>query len=242
MRIGSMQFLQHHQVISFYSAFESNDGELNNEDEKESCPDQNFKSKKKKYNWRKWIIIIFVCSCLSVVAALIVQNEYGSKKETPDDPPTPSLIVDKCENDISTKTVGEPVCIPYTQQFTSYPSSIQVKQVSSQYFSALPSFSINVSSDTVSQKRKDWIINYNISRPDQPLRFMKENATCDSIGTYEITIEYDDGNVTSFEFEISFGDDGENVLLNAACILHGEAAHVNFRFVTTDRGSLNPLP
>ncbi|XP_076096468.1 uncharacterized protein LOC143067244 isoform X2 [Mytilus galloprovincialis] len=36
-----------------------------------------FKSQKKKYNWRKWIIIIFVCSCLSVVAALIVQNEYG---------------------------------------------------------------------------------------------------------------------------------------------------------------------
>ncbi|VDI12038.1 Hypothetical predicted protein [Mytilus galloprovincialis] len=165
-----------------------------------------FKSQKKKCNWRKWIIIIFVYSCLSVVAALIVQNEYGSKKETPGDPPTPSLIVDKCENDISTATVGEQICIPYTQQFTSNPSGIQVKQVSSQYLSALPSFSINVSSDTVSQKKENWIVYFNISRPDQQLRLMKENATCDSIGIYEITIEYDDGNFTSFKFEISFKD------------------------------------
>ncbi|CAG2231381.1 unnamed protein product [Mytilus edulis] len=191
----------------------------NDENEEGSNPHQDFgdrvylpsppkivsiQSSSKKCNWRKWIIIIFVCSCLSVVAALIVQNEYGSKKETTDDPPTQSLVVDKCENDISTATVGEQICIPYTQKFTRRPSGIQVEQVSSPYFSALSSFFIKVSSDTFSQKTGDWIVNFNISRPDQQLRIMKENATCHSAGIYKITIKYDDGNDTSFKFKISF--------------------------------------
>lgn len=43
------------------------------------------------------------------------------------------------------------------------------------------------------------------------------------------------------QITIFSGDDEEEVLLNAECIVHGEAANVNFRFVQTDHGSLNPL-
>ncbi|XP_076095329.1 uncharacterized protein LOC143066215 [Mytilus galloprovincialis] len=180
---------------------------------------------------------------------LIFVHVAGSKKETPDDPPTPSLFVDKCENDISTATVGEPICIPYTQQFTSNPSGIQVKQVSSQYFSALPSFSINVSSDTVSQKNEDWIVNFNISRPDQQLRFIKENATCDSIGIYEITIESDDGNDTSFEFEIRFQDpqlEQSVTRLNDKVFVHCEMKKTcmasSLALFVNDKGSSRLIP
>ncbi|XP_063425990.1 uncharacterized protein LOC134709771 [Mytilus trossulus] len=98
------------------------------------------------------------------------------------------------------------MCIPYTQKLTGSPSSIHVKQLSSQYVSALQGFLFNVSSDTFMQRNGDWIVNLNSSRPHQKLRFMMGKATCDSIGKYEISIEYDDGNVTSNKFEISLKD------------------------------------
>ncbi|XP_052104381.1 uncharacterized protein LOC127737590 [Mytilus californianus] len=209
--------------------YDNNDVRLNDENEEESNPHQALESQdpvylpsfldnisvvsrsdlksKKNCHVRKWIIFVFMCVCVSGVAAWIVHNKYGSDEEIIYEATTPSpLNLGKCENDITTATVGEQICIPYTQNFTSNPSGIHVKQLSSQYFSALQSFSINVSSDIVLLKNGDWIVNFNSSRTDQQLRFMKENATCDSVGIYEITIEYDDGNVTFIEFEISLKD------------------------------------
>ncbi|CAC5405608.1 unnamed protein product [Mytilus coruscus] len=153
------------------------------------------------------LILMFIVGCISGTVAWIIHNKYflGSK-----DPPTiiidPPIFPDKCENDISTATVGEQMCIPYTQKFTGSPSGIHVKQLSSQYLSALHGFSVNVSSDTFEQQNGGWIINYNSSRTDQQIRFMMGKAKCDSIGIYKITIEYGDGNVTSSEFEIKLKD------------------------------------
>ncbi|VDI20101.1 Hypothetical predicted protein, partial [Mytilus galloprovincialis] len=139
-----------------------------------------------------------------------LEKHHKSKKGSKD---TPTAITDdlpdfpdKCENDISIARVGEQICIPYTQKFTSSPSGIYVRQKSSQYLSVLQGFSVNVSSDDFEQQNGGWIINYNSSRTDQQLRFMMGRATCDSVGIYEITIKYDDGNVSSGEFEIKLKD------------------------------------
>ncbi|XP_071165340.1 uncharacterized protein [Mytilus edulis] len=154
------------------------------------------------------MILIIVIGCISGGVTWVIYNKYflGSKD-------TPTVITvdlpdfpDKCENDISIARVGEQMCIPYTQKFTSSPTGIHVRQLSSQYLSILQGFSVNVSSDEFEQQNGSWIINFNSSRTDQQLRFMKGKATCDSVGIYEITIEYDDGNVSSSEFEIKLKD------------------------------------
>lgn len=152
-------------------------------------------------------IITVVVVCLGIVSALTFglyyKHIFGGSDLLNDSKYTPALLTpDKCEKDISTTTVGKRICIPYTQKFTGYPSVIHVRQLSSQYLSAHQEFSVNVLSDTFVQNNGDWIINFNSSRTDQQFRFVLENATCDSIGIYEITIKYGDGNVTSFEFEI----------------------------------------
>ncbi|CAC5405604.1 unnamed protein product [Mytilus coruscus] len=137
--------------------------------------------------------------CIIPIIGLDNGNDPASFTQSPP-------IPDQCEKDISSATIGEQICIPYTQKFTSSPSSIHVRQLTSQYFNALEVFVVNVSSDNFVQQNGDWIVNFNSSRTDQQFRFMKEKATCDNIGIYEITLEYGDGNITSIEFEISLKD------------------------------------
>ncbi|VDI45014.1 Hypothetical predicted protein [Mytilus galloprovincialis] len=155
-------------------------------------------------------LTVIVCICLCIGGALLFSTKFNNllDSEILKDPPfTVAVpIPDKCEKEISAALFGERICIPYTQKFTSSPSGVHVRQLSSQYFSKLEVFSANVSSDEFVQQFGNWIINFNSSRTDQQFRFVKEKATCDSIGNYEITIDYGNENVTSFEFEIGFKD------------------------------------
>ncbi|XP_063425991.1 uncharacterized protein LOC134709772 [Mytilus trossulus] len=113
---------------------------------------------------------------------------------------------DKCDNDISTATIGEPICIPFTQKFTVNPSRVNITQKSSQYCIALQGFSVNVSSDIFVRQIGDWIIYFNSSRTYQQFRFVKKTATCDSIGIYELSLYNGVDNLTPFEFTIRLKD------------------------------------
>ncbi|XP_052104382.1 uncharacterized protein LOC127737591 [Mytilus californianus] len=168
-------------------------------------------SEKQKCPLRTWMTLGVIGLCIIGVATWIFHNKYFLGSDNANDPAfsIQSLhIPGQCENDISTATIGEQICISYTstQKVTSSPSSIHVRQLTSQYFNALEVFDVNVSSDNFVQQNGDWIVNYNSSRTDRQFRFFKETATCDNIGIYEITIEHDDGNITSAEVEIGLKD------------------------------------
>lgn len=198
-------------------------------------------------------LTIIVCICLCIVGAMAFSSKFNDflDSEILNDP-TFTIAVpipDKCEKDIFTALFGERICIPYTQKFTSNPSGIHVRQLSSQYFSKLEVFSANVSSDEFLQQIGDWIINFNSSRTDQQFRFVKEKATCDSIGNYEITIDYGNETVTSFEFEIGFKDPE----LEQRVTRNNDTIHVHCEMIKTclasslalfvnDRGSSRLVP
>lgn len=112
------------------------------------------------------------------------------------------FVLDKCDNDISTATIGEPICIPFTQKLTGYPSRVHVRQKSSQYCIELQQgFSVIVSSDNFVRQIGDWIIYFNSSSYQQ-FRFVKTTATCNSIGIYELALFNGVDNLTPFEFTI----------------------------------------
>ncbi|XP_071165344.1 uncharacterized protein [Mytilus edulis] len=176
--------------------------ELEQNGKKEKKLERNRK-RKKNCRLRIFVLTMIISGCVSGVAAWIIHNNYFlGLNETP--PPKKDNLLDfpdKCDSNISSVTVGEPICITLTEEFTSSPSRIHVRQMSSQYLGSLQSFSVNVSIDPFVQHNEDVIIGYNSSRTNKEFRFALKKATCDNVGKYNITFEYSDGKVKSLKWK-----------------------------------------
>ncbi|XP_071165346.1 uncharacterized protein [Mytilus edulis] len=183
--------------------------ELEQNGKKEKKLERNRK-RKKNCRLRIFVLTMIISGCVSGVAAWIIHNNYFlGLNETP--PPKKDNLLDfpdKCDSNISSVTVGEPICITLTEEFTSSPSRIHVRQMSSQYLGSLQSFSVNVSIDPFVQHNEDVIIGYNSSRTNKEFRFALKKATCDNVGKYNITFEYSDGKVKSLKWKFRLEDGG----------------------------------
>lgn len=48
----------------------------------------------------------------------------------------------------------------------------------------------------------EWVIDYNISRTEQPIRIERRNVKCRHIGDYHLTVEFADNGTTTCTFNI----------------------------------------
>lgn len=99
-------------------------------------------------------------------------------------------------------------------------STITIHQISSLYYSfTRKQDDVVITLSNFNSDFKGWIVDYNESREDQPLRLGKSELTCFDIGWYEVILHYETGFDDSCPFGINNSSESLPMRIGKCCSL-----------------------